>query len=284
MKFEFKYIFSFVLLGSTFISCKTLNSDITYGDMVKQASSEAQETYQNPDFETCTPDDRKEFGDIILKNNLWGRSKLNNPELAQLCSYKKGDYFGWKWQLPDNASGVIGYPALQIGRNPFGKGTSNVAEFPVQVKAIKALPVSFDVETQVKHKKFNLSFDLWLANKEDYGLENITTEIMVWEDYFDFTSFGKKVANIITPFGTYDVLMGHLENPKFSQDWKYIAFVRNSPRSGGEVDLGFLLHYLVRNGHISESDYFTSIEFGNEIGNSSGYTLIKNFDWSLVTN
>lgn len=252
--------------------------------MVGRASQDAKKLYNSPDYETCKPDDRKEFGNVILKNNLWGRSKLKNSAEAKLCSYKKGNYFGWKWQLPDNASGVIGYPALQVGRNPFGKGRSNVSEFPVEVKKVKSLIVDYEVETRVKHRKYNLAFDLWLANKKDYGIENITTEIMVWEDYFDFTSYGKKVANIITPFGAYDVLTGHLKNPKFSQDWKYIAFVRTSPRSAGKVDLGFLLNYLVRNGHIASSDYFTSIEFGNEIGNSSGYTLVKSFDWSLKLN
>ena len=251
--------------------------------MLEQSSMEARQLFNQPDYETCKANDRKEFGSIILKNNFWGRSKLKNPESGSLCSYKKGNLYGWKWELPTSASGVIGYPALQVGRNPFGKGGSPVMDFPVQVSNIKSIMVDYEVETEVKHKKYNLAFDLWLTNNKNYGLENITTEIMIWEDYFDFTSYGKRVANIITPFGTYDVLIGHLKNPKFSQDWKYIAFVRTSTRSKGQVDLGYLLNYLVRQGHISEKDYFTSIEFGNEIGNSSGYTMVKSFEWKLET-
>lgn len=279
----YKKIFIILGLGLLVVSCKTLNKDITYAEMVRSSSNEAQSLFNQPEFETCKPNDRKEFGSIILKNNLWGRSKLKNPSEAQLCAFKKGGQYGWKWQLPNSASGVIGYPALQVGRNPFGKGSSPVEEFPIKVSNVKSLKVDYAVETRVKHKKYNLAFDLWLANKEDYALENITTEIMVWEDYFDFTSYGKRVANIITPFGTYDVLIGHLDNPKFSQDWKYIAFVRTSTRDNGQVDLGHFLDYLVRQGHVSKDDYFTSIEFGNEIGNSSGYTLVKAFDWKLET-
>src|SRR5210317_101682 len=250
----------FILLGIALLvlSCKTLNKDISYNDMVRSSSSEAQTLFTQPEYQTCKPDDRKDFGSIILKNNLWGRSKLKNPSDAALCAFKKGNHYGWKWQLPNSASGVIGYPALQVGRNPFGKGVSTVSEFPVKVSDVKSLSVDYAVETKVKHKKYNLAFDLWLANKKDYGLENITTEIMVWEDYFDFTSYGKRVANIITPFGVYDVLIGHLDNPKFSQDWKYIAFVRTSTRENGQVDLGHLLKYLVKQGHISKDDYFTS--------------------------
>lgn len=265
-------------------SCKaTLNNNVSYTEMIRGASSQAQKLVSEPDFETCKQGERKPFNDVILKNNLWGKSKLKNPELAKLCSFKKGNRYGWKWQLPNDARGVIGYPALQVGRNPFEKGSSNVAEFPAQVSTIKKLPVTYEVETHVKHKKYNLAFDLWLANSSDYQLKNITTEIMIWEDYYDFTSYGKKKGTIITPFGTYDVLSGHLNNPKFSQDWEYIAFVRTTPRKKGMVDIAFFLEYLVNQNMISKNDYFTSIEFGNEIGNSSGLTMVNQFEWSLTT-
>lgn len=266
------------------IGCKTLNKNVTYSEMVGQASSHAKRLYQEPEYETCKIDHREYFNEVTLKNNLWGRSKLDKPEAARLCSFKSGDQYGWKWELPTNARGVIGYPAIQIGRNPFEKGNPPVAEFPVQVSEIETLRFSYDVETQVKHRKYNLAFDLWLTNAKDYGLKNITTEIMIWEDYFDFSPNGKKVATIISPSGSYDVYKGHLDNPAFSQDWDYIAFMRTSPRSKGEVDLSFFLTYLVKQGYISATDYFTSIEFGNEIGNSSGYTFIREFDWELQTN
>jgi Glycosyl hydrolase family 12 len=280
--------FSFRLLLLTvtlsFMACKTLNKNISYSEMLSQASSQAQKLVSNSDYETCKQGDRKQFDGVILKNNLWGKSKLKNPDQAVLCSYKKDGLFGWKWQLPNNSGGVIGYPALQVGRNPFEKGASNVKEFPVQVSKIGKLPVKYDVETHVKFRKYNLSFDLWLTDVEQYSIGNIKTEIMIWEDYFDFTSFGKKVATIISPFGTYDVLEGHLENSKFAQDWQYIAFVRTVPRKKGEVDIAFFLEYLVSKGMISKEHYFTSIEFGNEIGNSSGITVVHQFDWSLEKN
>lgn len=278
-----KILFRLILLfvAFNFTACKTLNKNITYAEMLGQASLKAQRLVSDPEFETCKQGERKKFDGVILKNNLWGKSKLKNPEQAILCSYKKEGLFGWKWELPNNSGGVIGYPALQVGRNPFEKGVSNVAEFPVQVDRIEKLPVTYDVESHVKYRKYNLSFDLWLTDAEEYALGNIKTEIMIWEDYFDFTSFGKKVSTIITPFGTYDVLAGHLENSKFSQDWQYIAFVRTIPRTKGEIDIAFFLQYLLSKEMISKEHYFTSIEFGNEIGNSSGITVVHQFDWSL---
>lgn len=281
-QYTFPLLILIVIFSST--SCKTLNKNVTYSEMLGQASAKAQKLVSDSEYETCRQGERKQFDGVILKNNLWGKSKLKNPEQAVLCSYKKEGIYGWKWELPNNAGGVIGYPALQVGRNPFEKGVSNVEEFPIQVSKIAKLPVHYDVETHVKFRKYNLAFDLWLTDVEDYALGNIKTEIMIWEDYFDFTSFGKKVATILTPFGTYEVLEGHLENPKFSQDWQYIAFVRTVPRKKGEVDIAFFLEYLVSKGLISEDHYFTSIEFGNEIGNSSGFTVVHQFDWNLEKN
>ncbi|MEZ4779339.1 MAG: hypothetical protein R2786_08175 [Flavobacteriaceae bacterium] len=271
-----------VLLLTLLASCKTLNRKVTYPQMVSNASDQAQKLVNNSDYSTCEFGVEKRFGEILLKNNLWGRRKLNSPDSIELCSFKKGDYYGWKWQLPNNARGVIGYPALQVGNNPFSKKEKN-PDFPIKLTEMSKLTVNYDVETHVKFKKYNLAFDLWLVNKEQqYNNTNITTEIMIWEDYFNFTSFGKKKESIITPFGVYDVLVGHLLNPKFNQDWTYVAFVRKTPRSKGEVDIAFFMDYLVKNKIVSVEDYFTSIEFGNEIGNSSGITLVKEFNWNLV--
>ena len=273
------FIASMLLL----ISCKTLNKNVTYPQMLANASTQAQKLVTEPDYSTCELGERKRFGKIILKNNLWGESKLKDKDSIMLCSFKKGTNYGWKWKLPKNARGVIGYPALQVGNNPFWGG-EKIDEFPIKLNKINELTVIYDVETHVKYKKYNLSFDLWLVNSEKYTNKNITTEIMIWEDYFDFTSFGKKEETIITPFGTYDVLVGHLLNPKFSQDWTYVAFVRKSPRSKGSVDIAFFMKYLMEKNIVNKDDYFTSIEFGNEIGNSSGLTIVKQFDWALKKN
>lgn len=264
----------------TLCSCKTLNPSVSYKEMAATASIGAQKLFDQPEFNECDKG-RKEFGDVVLKCNLWGRSKIKNGN-PELCTFQKDGVFGWKWQMPNNARGVIGYPALEVGRSPWGsKGKGKVARFPVKVSDIIKLSSSFDVETHVKHRKYNLSYDFWLTDTEFATYENIQTEIMVWEDYFDFTPFGKVIETIATPFGEYKVHKGHLENAKFSQDWTYIAFVRTSPRSKGEVDIHYLLKYLVQNDHIVADHYFTSIEFGNEIGNSSGLTVVKKFDWDF---
>ncbi|GAB5399437.1 MAG: hypothetical protein Aureis2KO_10220 [Aureisphaera sp.] len=272
------------LLALFFVSsCKTLNKDITHEQMVAQkASSEARKLVRESDFKTCRSGHREKLGDqVTLKNNLWGKTKLKKGT-AELCIFKDGDYCGWEWKIDNSASGVIGYPALEIGRTPWGgKKRENSGGFPLLVSDVETLDVSYNFETHVKHQKYNLAFDIWLTDVAQADNKNITTEIMIWEDYFDFSSYGKVIEKIITPFGRYKVYKGYLKNDKFAQDWVYIAFVRETPRTKGKVDVKHLINYLVQNRHISPNDYFASLELGNEIGNSSGITMVKEFDWSL---
>ncbi len=277
-----KSIFVLLFCSLFFSSCKTLNKGVTLNELVKKASPEAQTLLDKPEFTTCKSGKNKNFNDILLKCNLWGKRKVKKSE-PKLCTFKKDDFWGWKWDVPKNASGVIGYPALQLGYSPFGKITKKKNNLPVKVSQINTLEVTYDFETVVKHKKFNLAFDIWLTNKEFSEKENITTEIMIWEDYNSFTSYGKKQETILTPFGVYTVYEGYLKNDNFQQDWRYVAFVRekDKKRNSGTVDVKFFLDYLVRVKLISEEYYLTTLELGNEIGNSSGFTLVKNFEWNL---
>ena len=255
---------------------------MSHEQMVSRASIDSQQLVKDFDFKSCIKGHREKIKDqVVLRNNLWGVTKLKKGS-AELCIFKKGTNYGWQWKIDESASGVIGYPALEIGRSPWGGNKSrDSGDFPLLVSNIDEFDVTYDFETHVKHRKYNLAFDIWLTDVAVASKENITTEIMVWEDYFDFSSYGKVIEKIITPFGRYKVYKGYLKNDKFSQDWIYIAFVREVPRSEGEVDIKHFLDYLVKNNHISEKDFLASLELGNEIGNSSGITLVKEFDWNL---
>lgn len=280
-----KYASLGLVLIFAFASCKTLNRNLSYDQMVTAASPQAKLLLENPDFSNCNIRFHKDFEDVKLKCNLWGESKLKSG-IPVLCTFKRENDWGWRWEIPENARGVIGYPALEVGRNPWGKDKKDekIAGFPIQVYKISNLTVDYEVEMYVKHRKYNLAFDLWLTDIEFGDGKNIKTEIMIWEDYFDFSSYGKVKEIIETPFGEYKVHTGYLKNEKFAQDWTYVAFVRTEKRDSGTVDIKYLLNYLVSNEIISEEHYFTSIEFGNEIGNSSGLTLVKQFDWDFEVN
>ena len=280
-----KYMSLGLILTFVFSSCKTLNRNLSYDQMVTTASPQAKLLLENPDFSNCNIRFHKDFEDVKLKCNLWGVSKLKSG-VPVLCTFKRENDWGWRWEIPENARGVIGFPALEVGRSPWGKDKKDekIAGFPIEVSKISNLTVDYDVEMYVKHRKYNLAFDLWLTDIEFGDGKNIKTEIMIWEDYFDFSSYGKVKEVIETPFGEYKVHTGYLKNEKFAQDWTYVAFVRTEKRDSGAVDIKYLLNYLVSNEIISEDYYFTSIEFGNEIGNSSGLTLVKKFEWNFERN
>lgn len=259
-------------------SCKSLNSHVSLTQLEARSSLDMQSIFSNPESSSCELGFNFDFDDKMLKNNLWGKNKLKNG-VPELCIYRNKDHFAWKWKIPTNAKGVIGYPAIQIGQSPFWNIKKEKYGFPVNVSKIAQLSIDYDFETYVKHNKFNLAFDLWLTDVQYSTKENIKVEIMIWEDYFDFKSYGKKLETIITPFGVYKVRAGYLKNPKYAQDWKYIAFVRQQTRSRGTVDVNHFLNYLIDKNMISKDYFLSCLELGNEIGNSSGMTLVKRFEY-----
>lgn len=272
-----------LFIGFFFIfnACKTLNPNLSYKELMEKRSDEAKQLVFSKEDVNCDLNSKLKYETFYLHNNLWGKNRLKGNS-AKLCTYQRNGQFGWEWQLPNDARGVIGYPAIQIGPGPWSNAQEKLHGFPIQLDAIKELSVAYETEMYVKHKKYNLAFDLWLSSEFQSNAETVTTEIMVWEDKFDFKSYGKKVDEIFTPFGVYEVMKGYLKNEEFGQDWQYIAFVRKENRQVGTVDLQFLLQYLVRNHGVNPEQYLTSVEFGNEIGNSSGFTLVKKFDWVLT--
>lgn len=82
--------------------------------------------------------------------------------------------------------GLLDILLWKLVEAPWGsKGKKGRAGFPLLVSEIGKLNVTYDFETHVKHKKFNLAFDIWLTDIPNADNKNITTEIMIWEDYFD---------------------------------------------------------------------------------------------------
>ena len=264
-------------------SCVTvLNQGISYEEMMHMRSDAADSLEFQAEFHSCKINNKHNLGNYYLKNNLWGQSRLEGAP-AELCVYSSGDKAGWKWRLPDNAKGVIGYPAVQWGEGPWNVSTKTHG-FPVRLDSLKVLNVTYEAEQHVKFKKYNLAFDLWLSNAFLSRPQTITTEIMIWEDYNDFRSNGKKIGVLLAPFGIYEMREGYVKNKEFGQDWKYFAFVRIDKRQSGQIDLNFFLQYLIKNYKIDSKQYLTSVELGNEIGNSSGFTMLSGLNLELIQN
>ena len=101
---------------------------------------------------------------------------------------------------------------------------------------------------------------------------------MIWEDASTLTPFGDFVETVETSNGSYDFYRGEPDWEPEGSNWTYLAFVRKENRLLGTTDIDELLEYLVGSGVVSDQSYLGSIEFGNEVGNSTGYTLLKKFE------
>lgn len=279
MRISYTVIISALLFFILNACSSVLQPGITYEELLDQRSSEVKAIAGKADTITCIPDSKIRLDQYILHNNLWGKQRLKDKPHT-LCSFHAENGFGWQWQMPANSKGVIAYPAVQFGPGPW-QVQEKMHGFPLRLDSISHLKADYSTEMYVKGKKYNLAFDLWLSSEFNSRPGTVTTEIMVWEDYYDFRSFGKKTDQISTPFGIYDVMKGYLKNEEFGQDWQYFAFIRKTKRQQGTVDLQFLLKYLTENHGIDPKQYLTSVEFGNEIGNSSGFTLVKKFNLTL---
>lgn len=223
-------------------------------------------------FSSCENQSSWRLNGVLLNNNLWGASRVKKG-VAHLCVYQTDSTWAWVWDVPAKSRGVIGYPAVKVNAK------THPDSFPVKVGSIADLEVNYTMQTFVNSHKYNLAFDLWLGQVSPH--RKTSTEIMVWEEAQDFNSYGKEIDEIETSFGTYTVKAKYLKNETFKQDWMYIGFIRKNHRQKGRVNVQELLEYLVRKQLISADEYLFSIELGNEIGNSTGYTTLKRFDWSM---
>ncbi len=278
MKFKSSF-FLFVALSSFILSScgtvKTKKNSSSVNRMGKNTESLGEFIKQKPNEVLCQDHGHQVFKEFRLNNNLWGKAKVRKGA-PTLCTYKKGNLVGWEWKVPRQAGGVVGYPAIQVGPGPWGN-TEIKQGFPIKINSVDKLSVEYDADYVLPAKKYNLSFDLWISESLPSSKEKISTEIMIWEDEKRFGSHGKTVDQITTPFGVYEVRKDYLKNEEWGQDWNYIAFLRKDKRNKGTVDLAYLIRYMVKKGWLNPEHYLMSIEFGNEISNNNGFTVLREF-------
>lgn len=264
-----KYLFH-IFIFTFFISCTTTQ-------IISVENPEFILFKNSADYKDCSGT-TQEFGNISLNNNKWGAYKIKSGTYTQ-CTYHKDGIFGWEWEAPAKSYGVIGYPELWMGSSAWGlKSEISKPNYFKKLDELKILKAEFDTKITANDKKYNLAFDIWLHSESMVAKENIAVELMVWEDYNKFNSFGKKKETITTTFGTYDLMYGIMKKPEINSEWIYIAFIRTEKRTSGKVDLKELMDYLVQKKYISADLYISSVEFGTEILNSKGNIIVKNYE------
>ena len=236
-----------------------------------------------------TPDEIKEdnFEDGYFRciDNKWGAFKLKKGEIYEQYVVKKENIFGWTYYPPKRNRGVVGFPEIFLGQTPWGGETTN-EKFPVQIKKISTLESSYDVRMYCQPKKYNLVFDLWFTHSALIAPINISHELMIWEDRniaFPAGSYKKTVKLKSGTYKVYSQFMDRSSENLGTKGWNFTAFVRQERRRKGEVDIKEVINVMLDLGLIKQTDYLCTVEFGNEIYNSVGVSIVYEFIVHLVT-
>lgn len=228
-------------------------------------------------FGTLTTDE------LVLENNTWNATNLSEDEYAQciyLSTNNEENLYGWEWEYPTTTTGINAYPQLIYGWKPWAS-QSTTAQLPLRLDALNRLKVNYASDVAHSDGMYNLAFDLWLNTSDEVRPENIHFEIMVWEDAHKIDPFGDDRGELSTPNGTYSVTVGTPTWTPEGTQWTYVAFSRQVKRTQGTVDLDLMLNYLIQEEIVPSHYFLSSIEFGTEVGNSSGYAVINQFEIDL---
>ncbi|WP_413533041.1 GH12 family glycosyl hydrolase domain-containing protein [Empedobacter brevis] len=216
-----------------------------------------------------------------INNNKWGENKVKKGTYSQTI-FTTNTTAGWKWETSGKKYGVIGYPEIWFGESAWvNLSAIKTDNYFKNINELKTFDVEYKTKLNVDNKKYNLAFDFWLHNSPKVALETIGIEVMIWEDYNKFKPFGKKVGNVFTSFGEYDIYKGHLIKKDLNTTWDYIAFVRKEKRTSGKVNVIELINEMNKRNFIKQNIYLSSFEFGTEILNSTGNILIEDYKLNI---
>jgi len=218
--------------------------------------------------------------ELVLENNLWNASNLPLGSYSQ-CVYNyingSNSFFGWQWAFPDDAYGVNAFPQVIYGWKPWSQKSTTI-ELPKKISEISKLKVTYDAEVYRNNGDYNLAFDNWINASSSITPGNIQFEFMIWEETNNLIPFGDYVDTVTTTNGVYEFYQGEPDWEPAGSNWTYIAFKRVEQRQKGTVDVDELLSYLIEQNIVPTDSFLASIELGNEVGNSTGYTIIKEFE------
>lgn len=220
-----------------------------------------------------------DFKSFRILNNKWGEWKLKKGERYIQTLFEDENKIGWEYITPNKNRGVIGFPELFIGKSPFG-GESNSEYLPKKIEEINILNATYDVSMYIEPKKYNLVFDLWICKNAKNQTSDISHEIMIWEDRNVAMPAGKFIREVNTSSGVYRMYHTYMDRTSENlgtPGWNFTAFVRKDRRRSGTVNLKEFIYVMLVNNMLDENHFVSTVEFGNEIYNSCGYTIVNDY-------
>jgi len=219
---------------------------------------------------------RESVGQYQIENNIWNSENVKSYQQCVFMSDGDNDInAGWAWNWPGIRFGVVAFPNILYGKNPWLPSTSS--EMPLRIDKINCLEAKFDV-VQTGSGKNNLSFDLWITDSLSSNPSTITHEIMIWLSSEGFWPAGSRVDTIEIDGNEIELLKKENHNPLGDYEWTFLAFVYQSDYTEGSINIHDFLDYLVEKEYIESEAYLSGIQLGNEIVSGYGKSYINNFE------
>ncbi|HVY32737.1 MAG TPA: hypothetical protein VHB79_39650 [Polyangiaceae bacterium] len=237
------------------------------------------------------------LGEMQIFPNEW-----NDPR-AETCVYLNADgTFGWHWVNGDfsvpvgpDMPGLMvnkdwpNYPELEFGINPWNKqglDRSTTTLLPKKLGEVNEASMTVDVATEVSGGKWNLAFELWLAdnNPETHPGSKAVAEVMVFfgneEGYYPSEPKTNEKLND----GEHEyVLYESRDDWGDTKDQKYRQYrLSNGGKAySGKLNIGKFLQHYVEQG-FSKDAWLTRFELGNEVyTGAQGKTVVKSVSFSV---
>lgn len=221
-------------------------------------------------------------GEYIVENNVW--NKRNTENYRQKIGIKKSKHgairAGWGWEWPASSS-IVAFPDIIFGKNPWAD-ESTTSRLPVQIKNIDSLYVELKM-THLGHGHRNTAFQIWLTDNPACRPEHIRHEIMIW-----LRNDGLPLAPVRK---TLDIdgkqyklsVMENFGDPQLKPPlkWTYCSFLEPEIFMQGSVNIKRFLNKLIDEGLVSPEEYVAVINFGNEIRDGAGLTVVDNYRISV---
>lgn len=210
------------------------------------------------------------YGDgrgLALENNQWGKQDSGaNGQQAVWYDEQSRD-FGWQWNWNGGQPHkVTAYPEVMFGYKPWSR-----RQTLCRLQALQSLRVDYAFTTQASGH-WNAAFEVWLTSSAIATENHITAEIMVWvARHGDINPAGGYPTKTWPQWGI-SLHEGH------TGQWPIYTFAFDQALFESFVDWRWFLNELVMLGRISNADYVTSVEFGNEIIGGQGQTRVRRFD------
>jgi hypothetical protein len=218
-------------------------------------------------------------GRFRIMNNTWNKGASSGRHRQKIFVNEDGDkiLFGWVWKWRDS-SAVATYPEVQVGYSPWNGEAAPGSGFPFRAGE-KKVTVDYDITLEASGA-YNLAFEFWVVGALPPRKETISHEVMIWIAGELLGAAGSEVGKLTVPGNTFSVNLkkGHGDASGQNQNtWTILSLLAEKPMLHGPLELGPIIDYLLKNGHIRPQDYIANLELGNEVQRGSGTTVIRNF-------